>query len=302
MMNALFAFYIARGGRPRTGAISFCLICLGKRIVIEIPTIRSKKQIQSIGKMLMQPARYPSLKGKTAYVTGGAGGIGEAVSRAFSAQGASVGILDIDEAAGSKLAAELGGTACFDACDLRDIDALKAALISLRSAIGPADILVNNAAHDQRHAWRDVTPAYWDERMAVNLRHMFFAIQAVAPDMIERQRGSIINFSSTSWKLKMGTMPGYTTAKAAVHGLTRSFIMELGKSNIRVNTLYPGWIMTPRQKELWFDTAGQKTLDEHQAMRGLIQPEDVANLVMFLSADDSWFCSGQEFTVDGGWI
>ncbi len=250
----------------------------------------------------MQPAAYPSLKGKTAYVTGGAGGIGESVSRAFAAQGASVGILDIDEAAGKELAAELGVKARFEACDLRDIEALKTALSSLRNAIGPADILVNNAAHDQRHDWRDVTPQYWDERMAVNLRHMFFAIQAVAPDMIEKQAGSIINFSSTSWKLKMGSLPAYTTAKAAIHGLTRSFIMELGKSNIRLNTVYPGWIMTPRQKELWFDAAGQKTLDEHQAMRGLIQPEDVANLVMFLSADDSWFCSGQEFTLDGGWI
>ena len=250
----------------------------------------------------MQPAVYPSLKGKTAYVTGGAGGIGEAVTRAFAAQGALVGIIDIDEAAGNKLAAELGANVSFGACDLRDIDAMKSALAALRGVVGPADILVNNAAHDQRHAWREVTPDYWDERMAVNLRHMFFAIQAAAPDMIEKQAGSIINFSSTSWKLKMGTLPAYTTAKAAVHGLTRSFIMELGKSNIRLNTIYPGWIMTPRQKELWFDEAGQKTLDEHQAMRGLIQPQDVANLVMFLSADDSWFCSGQEFTVDGGWI
>jgi D-xylose 1-dehydrogenase len=253
----------------------------------------------------MQSALYPSLKGKIAYVTGGAGGIGEAVTRAFAAQGACVGILDIDGAAGTKLAAALAATgvqARFEACDLRDVDALKTAVAALRASLGPAEVLVNNAAHDQRHAWRDVTPDYWDERMAVNLKHMFFAIQAVASDMIERQRGSIINFSSTSWKLKMGTLPAYTTAKAAVHGLTRSFMMELGKANIRVNTLYPGWIMTPRQKELWFDEAGQKTLDEHQAMRGLIQPEDVANLVMFLSADDSRFCSGQEFTVDGGWI
>jgi D-xylose 1-dehydrogenase len=264
-----------------------------------------KRKFNRLGNSGMQPALYPSLKGKAAYVTGGAGGIGEAISRAFAAQGAAVGILDIDETAGKKLAAELSASsvkARFEACDLRDIDALKSALSSLRPSLGPADILVNNAAHDQRHAWRDVTPDYWDERMAVNLRHMFFAIQAVAPSMIEKQAGSIINFSSTSWKLKMGTMPAYTTAKAAIHGLTRSFIMELGKANIRVNTLYPGWIMTPRQKELWFDAAGQKTLDEHQAMRGLIQPEDVANLVMFLAADDSWFCSGQEFTVDGGWI
>lgn len=253
----------------------------------------------------MNNATYPSLQGKTAYVTGGAGGIGEFLSRAFAAQGARVGILDIDASAGTRLAEELnaeGHAAKFVACDLRDISALQSALSSLRQKLGPADILVNNAAHDQRHTWRDMTPEYWDERMAVNLKHMFFAIQAVAPNMIEKNNGSIINFSSTSWKLKMGAMPAYTTAKAAVHGLTRSFVMEFGKHSIRVNTVYPGWIMTKRQKELWFDEAGQKLLDENQAMRGLIQPEDVANLVMFLSADDSKFCSGQEFTVDGGWI
>ncbi len=253
----------------------------------------------------MQHAIYPSLKGKTVYVTGGAGGIGEAISTGFAGQGASVGILDIDEGAASALAAKLiesGQNAFAVFCDLRDIASLKAALELLKSNIGAADILVNNAAHDQRHTWQDMTPDYWDERMAVNLRHMFFAIQAVAPDMIAKNAGSIINFSSTSWKLKMGTLPAYTTAKAAIHGLTRSFMMEFGRSNIRVNTVYPGWVMTARQKELWFNEEGQKMLDEVQALRGLIQPEDVANMVLFLGADDSRFCSGQEFTVDGGWI
>ncbi len=253
----------------------------------------------------MQPAIYPSLKGKTVYVTGGAGGIGEAISTGFAAQGASVGILDIDEGAASALASKLsaaGQQAVAIACDLRDVGSLRAALGALKSTIGAADILVNNAAHDQRHTWQDMTPEYWDERMAVNLRHMFFAIQAVAPDMIAKNAGSIINFSSTSWKLKMGTLPAYTTAKAAIHGLTRSFMMELGRNNIRVNTVYPGWTMTKRQKELWFNEDSQKMLDEMQALRGLVQPEDVANMVLFLGADDSRFCSGQEFTVDGGWI
>ena len=253
----------------------------------------------------MQPALYPSLKNKVVYVTGGAGGIGEAISMGFAVQGASVGILDIDESAGKALEAKLiasGHTAFAIACDLRDIAALQSALATLKSNIGAADILVNNAAHDQRHKWQDMTPQYWDERMAVNLRHMFFAIQAVAPDMIAKNAGSIINFSSTSWKLKMGEMPAYTTAKAAIHGLTRSFMMEFGRSNIRVNTVYPGWVMTARQKELWFNEEGQKMLDEVQALRGLIQPEDIANMVLFLGADDSRFCSGQEFTVDGGWI
>jgi NAD(P)-dependent dehydrogenase (short-subunit alcohol dehydrogenase family) len=250
----------------------------------------------------MKSAIYESLHGKTVYVTGGAGGIGEAVSTAFAKQGSKVGILDLDEMAASELAKKLGQNAASVQCDLRDIDQLRSSLNKLKDEIGSADILVNNAAHDQRHEWRDVTPDYWDERMAVNLRHMFFAIQHVAPDMIAKNAGSIINFSSTSWKLKMGNMPAYTTAKAAIHGLTRSFMMELGKSNIRVNTVFPGWTMTKRQKELWFDEAGQKVLDEHQAMRGLIQPEDIANMVLFLAADDSRFCTGQEFIVDGGWI
>ncbi len=253
----------------------------------------------------MQYASFHSLKNKIAYVTGGAGGIGEAVSQALARNGSQVGIIDIDGDAAASLAEKLsrsGAKSVGIKCDLRDIDDLKSALASLKSALGPADILVNNAAHDQRHGWRDMTPEYWDERMAVNLRHMFFAIQSVAPDMIEKKSGSIINFSSTSWKLKMGTLPAYTTAKAAIHGLTRSFQMEFGKSNVRINTVYPGWVMTKRQKELWFDEAGQKVLDEHQAMRGLIQPEDIANMVLFLAADDSQFCTGQEFTVDGGWL
>lgn len=254
---------------------------------------------------IMPPALYPSLKGKTAYVTGGAGGIGEAICKAFGRNGTNVGILDINESAAVALASKLAATgisakAC--GCDLRDIGELQFALDRLKADLGPADILVNNAAHDQRHAWRDLTPAYWDERMAVNLRHMFFAIQTVAPGMIERKSGSVINFSSISWKLKMGNLPAYTTAKAAVHGLTKSFQMEFGKANVRINTVAPGWIMTERQKELWFDEAAQKVVDEHQAMAGLIQPEDVANLVMFLAADDSRFCSGAEFTCDGGWL
>jgi D-xylose 1-dehydrogenase len=243
---------------------------------------------------------YSSLKNKTVYITGGAGGIGEAVSRSFANQGARVGILDLDGEAANKLADELGAAAV--ECDLRNIDQLKSSMLALKAKIGAADILVNNAAHDQRHTWQEMTPEYWDERMAVNLRHMFFAIQAVAPDMIAKSGGSIINFSSTSWKLKMGNMPAYTTAKAAIHGLTRSFMMELGKHNIRVNTVFPGWTMTQRQKELWFNDAGQKVLEEHQAMRGLIQPDDIANMVLFLAADDSKFCTGQEFIVDGGWI
>ena len=200
----------------------------------------------------MQFAVYPSLKGKVAYVTGGAGGIGESIVDAFARNGTTVGILDLDETGGLSVAKKLttaGAKSALVKVDLRDIDDLKSSLANLKSQIGPADILVNNAAHDQRHDWKDVTPEYWDERMAVNLRHIFFAIQAVAPDMLARKSGSIVNFSSTSFKLKMSTLPAYTTAKSAVHGLTKSFQMEFGKANIRVNTVYPGWVMTKRQKE-----------------------------------------------------
>ena len=161
-------------------------------------------------------------------------------------------------------------------------------------------MLVNNAANDQRHEWQDVTPDYWDERMAINLRPMFFAIQSVAPQMKRLGGGSIVNFGSISWKNAMGGMPAYTTAKAAVHGLTRGFARDLGQDGIRVNTVLPGWVMTERQKKLWLDEAAEKLLDQVQCLKGRLQPEDLARMVLFLASDDARMCSAQEFTVDGG--
>ena len=194
-------------------------------------------------------AIYPSLKDRTVFVSGGAQGIGAEIVHALAAQGAKVGFLDLDEGASASLAEGLDGVV-FEICDLRDIGAMQSALARLADRLGPAEVLVNNAARDDRHAWQDVTPEYWDERQATNLRHMFFAIQAVAPGMIAAGGGSIINMGSNSWWEAGGGFPAYTTAKAAVHGLTRTMARDLGDHRIRVNTVVPGWIMTERQKEL----------------------------------------------------
>jgi D-xylose 1-dehydrogenase len=184
-------------------------------------------------------AQFPSLNGAVVFVTGGASGIGQEMVRAFAAQKAHVGFVDIDQDGGRALAGELtraGASVRFEPCDLRDIEALRAAFAALKSALGPAGVLINNAARDDRHGWQEVTPAYYDERIAATLRHMFFAIQTVAPDMIAAGKGSIINFGSNSWFEAAGGMPVYTTSKAGVHGMTRAFARDLGKHRIRVNT------------------------------------------------------------------
>ncbi|KQT54898.1 3-oxoacyl-ACP reductase [Aureimonas sp. Leaf454] len=246
----------------------------------------------------MRFATYPSLEDLPVVVTGGASGIGAELVRAFSAQRSRVGFVDLDEARGEALAAELGVT--FEPCDLRDIAALKAALAKLQAANGPAGVLVNNAARDDRHGWEDVTPDYYDERIATNLRHMFFAIQAVAPGMIAAGKGSIINLGSTSWWQGQGGMPAYTTAKAAVHGMTRSFARDLGPHHIRCNTVVPGWVMTERQKALWVTPDSLATALERQCIPVAIEPAYVAQMVLFLAADDSALCTAQNFFVEGG--
>lgn len=246
-------------------------------------------------------AVYPSLQGKTVYVTGGAQGIGAEIVRAFAAQGAKVGFLDRDEAASRALAETLPDVA-FELCDLRDIAAMQAALAALKSRLGPASVLVNNAARDDRHKWQDVTPDYWDERQATNLRHMFFAIQAVAPDMIAAGGGSIINMGSNSWFEAGGGFPAYTTAKAAVHGLTRTMARDLGGHRIRVNAVVPGWIMTERQKELWATPESLEAHRKRQCLPDLIEPVYVARMVLFLASDDAAMCSASNFMVEAGSI
>ena len=249
-------------------------------------------------------ARYPSLAGVPVIISGGASGIGEALVRNFAAQGAKVGFVDILAERGEQLAAELaaaGQVARFVRCDITDIGAYQAAIADLAAAHGDALVLVNNAAHDERHDWADVTPAYWDDRMAVNLKHSFFAIQAVAPGMIAAGRGSIINTGSISWMIMAPRLPLYESAKAATHGLTRAMARELGKHGIRVNTLVPGWVMTERQLTHWVDAATEKLIDAGQALAGRVYPDDVARMALFLASEDSAMISAQQFLVDGGW-
>ena len=250
----------------------------------------------------MSFAIYPSLRERRVIVTGGASGIGAEIVKAFAAQGAHVGFLDRDVDAGATLAEDLDGAATFEPCDLRDIEALRGALDALRARMGPTDVLVNNAARDDRHDWREVTPEYWDERMATNLRHMFFAIQAVAPDMIDAGGGAIINIGSNSWWEAGGGFPAYATAKSAVHGLTRTMARDLGTHRIRVNTVVPGWIMTERQKNLW---ASPEALERHharQCLPDLIKPVYVARMVLFLASDDAVMCTANNYMVEAGSI
>ncbi len=247
-------------------------------------------------------ATYPSLNGKTVFVTGGAGGIGAETVRAFAEQGAKVGFLDLNADAGHELLAELEGEHAFAQCDLRDIDALRDALEQLTEELGPAHVLVNNAAQDDRHDWREVTPDYWDERMATNIRHMFFAIQAVAPAMIERGAGSIVNLGSNSWWEAGAGFPAYATAKSAVHGLTRTMARELGDHRIRVNTVVPGWIMTQRQKDLWVTPEALAKQVDRQCLPDPIDPVYVVRMVVFLASDDAAMCSAGNFMVEGGSI
>lgn len=247
-------------------------------------------------------AQYPSLKGKMVLVTGGASGIGAEIVSAFAAQGSRVGFLDFDDDASAALVDRLPGEVAHEPCDLRDIAALKHGVAALKARLGPADVLVNNAARDDRHGWADVTPDYWDERIATNLRHMYFAIQAVAPDMIAAGGGSIVNLGSNSWWEAVGGLPVYATAKAAVHGLTRSMARELGDHRIRVNTVVPGWIMTERQKTLW---ATPEKLEAHRARQclpDLIEPVHVARMVLFLASDDAAMCTANNYMVEAGSI
>lgn len=251
--------------------------------------------------MTPQFAHYPSLAGKTVYITGGASGIGAEMVRAFAAQGAKVGFLDRDAETSAKLAADLPGIA-YELCDLRDINALRMALAALKIRIGAAVVLVNNAARDDRHDWREVTPDYWDERQATNLRHHFFAIQATAPDMIAAGGGSIINMGSNSWFEAGGGFPAYATAKAAIHGLTRTMARDLGKHRIRVNAVVPGWIMTDRQKELWVTPASIEAHRNRQCLPDLIDPVYVARMVLFLASDDAAMCTASSYMVEAGSI
>ncbi|MGL5734375.1 MAG: SDR family NAD(P)-dependent oxidoreductase [Beijerinckiaceae bacterium] len=250
-------------------------------------------------------AIYPDLKGKHVLVTGGGSGIGEAIVRCFAAQGARVSFIDIKADDSEHLAQTLRGAGSdvrFQQADLTDIAALREAIADIRSASGPVQILINNAAHDQRHATLEVTPDYWDDRIAVNIKHQFFAAQAVLPDMMEARAGSIINFGSTSWMVGQGGMAAYTAAKSAVLGLTRSLARDFGSYNIRVNAIAPGWIMTQRQIDLWLNAESEKELMQRQCLKRKLMPDEIAKATLFFASDEASACTAQQYVIDGGWV
>jgi NAD(P)-dependent dehydrogenase (short-subunit alcohol dehydrogenase family) len=252
----------------------------------------------------MSFAIYPSLKGRSVFITGGGSGIGAAIVGHFCAQRARVAFVDIDDAASTALVDDIKkrGDAMphYARCDLRDIAALKKAIADATAANGPIRALVNNAARDDRHDIASVTPEYFDERIAVNLRHQFFAAQAIAPAMAQAGGGSIVNLGSVSWMDKNPGMPVYLTAKSAVQGLTRGLARDLGPQSIRVNTVVPGWIMTERQIKLWLTPEGERDLMKKQCLPEKLYPPDIARMVLWLAADDSRLVTAQSFIVDGG--
>jgi NAD(P)-dependent dehydrogenase (short-subunit alcohol dehydrogenase family) len=251
-------------------------------------------------------AHFPSLRDRVVVVTGGGSGIGASIVGHFAHQGARVGFLDVDVASSLALVRELSAAAphapLFVRCDLTDIAALKAALAEIENRLGVVRVLVNNAGNDDRHRFADVTPEYWDERMNVNLRHQFFATQAVAPGMARAGGGSVINLSSIAWVIPSTGLPVYVAAKAAVVGLTRTLARELGGDAIRVNAVMPGAILTERQKRLWLTPEYTAQVLERQALKRQLEPPDVARLILFLAADDSSAITGQSYVVDGGWV
>ncbi|WP_206240956.1 SDR family NAD(P)-dependent oxidoreductase [Novosphingobium terrae] len=243
-------------------------------------------------------AIYPSLKGKRVFISGGASGIGEGFVEAFVAQGAHVAFCDIAQDAGDAVAQRLG--AHFHRCDLRDIEAVQAMMAQVEAELGGIDIIVNNAANDDRHSIADVTPAYWDERMAVNLRHQFFVAQAAVPAMKRAGGGAIINLGSISWHLGLADLVLYETAKAAIEGMTRGLARELGRDNIRVTAIIPGNVKTPRQEQ-WYTPEGEAEIVAAQCMDGRLMPADVAALALFLASDDARLITGHNYWVDAGW-
>lgn len=255
---------------------------------------------------MKQLANYPSLQGKRVFVTGGGSGIGESIVTAFAAQGAQVAFVDIVRepsiALCERIAAAGHPAPLFRHCDITDIPALQAVMAELSAVLGDFDVLVNNAANDQRHQAEEVTLDYWNERIAINQRPMFFTCQSVLAGMKRKGGGSIINISSMSWHVKNAGYPVYATTKAAVIGLTRGLARDFGRHGIRVNTVTPGWVMTQRQVDLWLDESGEAEIKRAQCLPGKLMPDDISAMVLFLAADDSAMCTSQEFIVDAGWI
>jgi NAD(P)-dependent dehydrogenase (short-subunit alcohol dehydrogenase family) len=247
----------------------------------------------------LQSAIYPSLAGKRVVVTGGGSGIGAALVEAFARQGAETIFVDILERESTDLVARLAAApikTVFHRLDLTDLSAME----GFFRALGGIDVLVNNAGNDDRHVLKDITPAYWDERIAVNLRHMLFAAKAVAPGMKAKGGGAIINFGSIAWHLGLPGLLLYETAKAGIEGMTRALARELGPDNIRVTAVVPGNVKTPRQMK-WYTPEGEAEIVDQQCLKARITPAHVASLVLFLASDDGRMCTGHEYWIDAGW-
>ena len=251
-------------------------------------------------------ATYPSLRERVVLITGGASGIGEALVTAFVGQHARVAFLDLQAAAGAALVTRLAPMAShppvFFGCDLTDISALERTVAQVIRDFGKVDVLVNNAGNDTRHTIEEVTSATWDQSIAINLKHQFFTTQSVIPSMRSQGAGSIINMSSIGWVIPSTRVPVYVTAKAGIVGMTRTLAHELGGDNIRVNCVMPGAIQTERQKRLWLTEEYKAEILRAQALKRLIEPEEVARLVLFLASDDSAAITSQSYIIDGGWV
>ena len=250
-------------------------------------------------------ACYPSLRDRSVFITGGATGIGAELVAQFARQGALVGFVDVQQAAAAdlaaKLEAELGAAPWHDVADVGDVPRLRAAISACAAELGPVEVLVNNAADDERSPLDELTERFWDEKFRVNLRPMIFAAQAVAPQMRIRRRGSIINLGSITWRAGFANVVTYATAKAGIEGLTRSLARDLGSDGIRVNCLIPGWTMTERQLARWVNPEAEREIDRAQCLPGRVMPADIARMALWLAADDSRMCTAQTWVVDGGW-
>lgn len=263
--------------------------------------------INEKGLVMSLSNHYPSLCGKTVFISGGGSGIGACLVESFALQGAKVAFVDIlteqSNALVNKLTQEIpDATVKYYACDLVDVVALQHTIASVKQQLGSISVLINSAASDSRHAIKEVTPEYWDSRMNINLRHYFFAIQAVQQQMKALGGGSIINMGSMSWHDCQGGMVGYAAAKAGVVGLTRGLAKDLGEDKIRINTVTPGWVMTQRQLSHWVNENTEKKIADNQCLKDYVMPADIAAMVLFLASDDSKRCTAQDFIVDGGWI
>ena len=251
-------------------------------------------------------AIYPSLKERRVLITGGATGIGQALVRSFAEQGAHVAFLDIQDDAAAALCSEIAAAGnpkpIYIRCDMTDVEAVRAAIGRATDSLEGLDVLINNAGNDKRHTIEEVTPELWDNLMAVNLRHQFFATQAALMALKQSRSGSIINLSSIAWLIPSVGLPVYVTAKAGIAGLTRTLAHELGKANIRVNAILPGAIVTEKQRRMVLTPEYSAEILASQALKRHLDPEEVARLALFLAAEDSGGITGQSHIVDGGWV